>query len=703
MKKSLLVLLLCGTVIVCHAQTQLNYFKEAQYITKFVKANAALAPGVAPFHFTVNAVSHMPELNAAADQAAFTALVTAYAAQVHKTVPEIQTEFTFLVFLMYDNDQTHLKQVVSVFPAQFQLIISVAAGSGNADLGSTGFDIATLQSNAINALAKLALDRAKKELTEVYLNQWYDRLSTDEVVQPLIPKTLSVFKAFNADNTVNLASYGDKWKTAFHEDLQNIPLRFQDQIYVNKVLTKAGIPAINEIGPVIVGGDSIIYQLSQKNHLVNILDQMATNDISDTNPAIFKKLVVLTSMMLSISGQMDVDGETYNPVMISTLKTMSLDDWHLMLKLLYIRKNQALNYGIGETAVDNFVRAYIVNPNVNSFIALTNQTVTIATNYQKLIVKPAVNTDTNILDFDQSRQMLDLCFQLIDNVQGYRQLFNPAATVKTDYQAKIKPFFDHLSQLGHGIQTKQYGEVMDAAIGIIAQVDQCNGVSPAATTGPLNTTVKNLQIYGSFMLNVLTAKSDTAISAALDELVPQGDYKLKNAPAFTASLSMFPGASLGAEWVQLYPKDASGNPDMSKPQVTNRAFAPSIYLPIGVDLNWGHKASGSTPDVPKYNSWGMLFQVLDLGAVLSYRAGGDDAVSTAPTITVRQVLSPGFCVTHHLTNSPVVFGLGISDSPSLRQISQGAATYGANSLRVGAFVAVDVTFFSIGGKNQPGN
>ena len=215
------------------------------------------------------------------------------------------------------------------------------------------------------------------------------------------------------------------------------------------------------------------------------------------------------------------------------------------------------------------------------------------------------------------------------------------------------------------------------------------------SSGTLNTTIKYLQVYGSFMLNILSAKSDTAVEAALDELLPQDAYKLKNAPAFTVALSAFPGLWLGGESVQVYRTDATGNPLTTQPKINKTAFAPGVYLPIGIDLNIGNKAKKSTLDQPRYNSWGLLFQVLDLGAVLSYRLNGDQSISTSPNISFKQVLSPGLGFTHHFTNSPLVFGGGVNYAPELRQVTQAGTSYSANSLRYGLFLTVDVTFFNL--------
>ena len=100
---------------------------------------------------------------------------------------------------------------------------------------------------------------------------------------------------------------------------------------------------------------------------------------------------------------------------------------------------------------------------------------------------------------------------------------------------KIKPYFNALSEIGEGVSTRQYGKVLDGSIAVIRKTAELSN-NMTLDTG----TIKNLQRYGSFMVNVLTAKNSDAVESALDELVPKGQYQLKNANQFTVSLKRIP-------------------------------------------------------------------------------------------------------------------------------------------------------------------
>lgn len=624
----------------------------------------------------------------------------------------INTELAFILFLEYDNNPADYKAVADSgkFPKHFSFTDSgQLTANFQADLGSSvlNFNVAQIA----YGLTDFIIKRAKQEMVDAYLSGWYNKLSADPIVSPLIPKTLSVFKAFNDDNSTSLAQYGNKWKAAFHEDFRNLPLQLQDETYVSMVLGKAGVSDADafEITPIITGGDELAYNLYLKKHLVNVLTEMAGKYIAEAQPGtqapLFKRLVVLNDILLTASGTMDNSGSSYSPPNISALRTMSGDAWQIVLKLLYLRNSASLQYGLNMTADDKLAQLFIGNKNINQFIALFQQTNTLITAYQTMLTAKASDR-SNKLSFDDVRKMFDLSFQVIDNAEAYLKLFDPnAACMDATYTTNIKPYFTFLSQVGEGISTQQYADVLDGTLGIVNKA--LSTTSPTACTTitaktkitaksanvaidktGLITAIGYLQRYGSFMINILDATDSSAVEKALDELVPEGDYKAKNDASFTVSLSSFPGIFLGGEVVS---KNHTGTATAS-----STAFAPGVYLPIGLDVDLGFKWGKQANNKPRYGSIGLLFQAIDLGAVLDYRVNnGDQTVSTAPNIALKQFLSPGAALILHLPNSPLVLGGGINYSPGLRTISQaGEANYQANALRYGIFLAVDVTFFN---------
>jgi hypothetical protein len=88
------------------------------------------------------------------------------------------------------------------------------------------------------------------------------------------------------------------------------------------------------------------------------------------------------------------------------------------------------------------------------------------------------------------------------------------------------------------VANKQYGDVVDGTLGIIRLIDTQNKITDVIT---------KLHIYGSFMINIINAKTADEVKTALEELIPKNLYQLKNTHSFSISLSAYPGIFGGWE------------------------------------------------------------------------------------------------------------------------------------------------------------
>jgi len=740
-----------GLILVCvsldlSAQTiPTNYLDESYRILAFKNSYANTS-----VTFTVNAKG-IPQLdNGSTDvfQNELTAFIAAYKTSVSNQNADTSTfskQFLYLNFLIYDKNPADWLAAAKSFPVSFSCLLNI---TGIAESGSSlTTDFNTAQTALITGITDFVLSRAKQELVDIYLKQWYDRLSTDDVIAPLLPQTLSTVNSFINSPDGGIAAYGDKFKSSFQHDLGNLPVVFEDEPYVDKVLAKVGVDNTSQIGPAIAGGDKLIYELALKKHLVNVISDMSGTYLTENSKADFKKLVVTGNILLSMCGQMTKNNTTYAFVTGAQIKEQTAETWPIVLELAYLRLHDQLAYVVGDdldATVANLMRPEALPATLSavsklqtSFMQLTN----LISTYQNTI--SGTNAGSAQLNINDVQKLLEVGFQTFDVFESFQETFDPtnAATIAQRYKQQVKPYFTFFSQIGEGVQTKTYSDVLDGTIGLLNLIVQAQqksnvtvGVMPAgsqsllvvpkdakvtvvpnttangeqlvavtvdaksspAATGALPETIQYLQRYGSFMLNVLSAKDGTAVSSALDELVPQGDYKLKNAPATTIALSAYPGLFGGIETISEYPTDPTTGASLTnRSKVHNSAFAASVYLPIGFDLNFGCPSNGNSAQTPKYNSWGLFVQAVDLGAVLNYRLGGDSNVSSEPNVTLSQIFSPGFSIIHHFTNSPIVIGGGVNYGPDLRKINQDGNSYTSDTVRVGLFIAVDVTFFNI--------
>lgn len=195
--------------------------------------------------------------------------------------------------------------------------------------------------------------------------------------------------------------------------------------------------------------------------------------------------------------------------------------------------------------------------------------------------------------------------------------------------------------------------------------------------------------YAKLMAGVILAEDSDDIKNLLNQAaLKTGGYIIKQKSAFSASVTFYPGYEYGWESLsksgQLFPGEVEGQ---QLKAVEGQYMGAA--LPIGIEFAVG-------TNLRPIGAVGIYAQLLDLGAMLNYSlTNQNDSVSTLPEVGFQQVFSPGTYFMIHFANNPITLGAGISYSPNLREISNGAAVINANAIQYGAFLAVDLNVFPI--------
>ncbi len=152
-------------------------------------------------------------------------------------------------------------------------------------------------------------------------------------------------------------------------------------------------------------------------------------------------------------------------------------------------------------------------------------------------------------------------------------------------------------------------------------------------------------------------------------------------------LNAYLGGAGGTEWVRDSGKWTRNSPSLA------------AYLPVGIELD-GLRARWLCQAVTfgllrcRASRIGVFGQIVDLGALASWRFRGDD-VSHAPEVRLAQVLSPGAYVLFHFGRVPLTLGVGGALTPALRTLKRDTTTAQATARRLGAFLAFDVPLFTV--------
>jgi len=728
MKKILLTMMLSALATYCLAQD--NYFKDAQllkslkpYISqiKVVLDGDTLRladPLADPFTPFINLLHQAQAVTGDAYAGNDTNTVNegelVNANNQNETTPATETsllkkaeeesalkkELLAAAWLLNNNSEVDLL-AVSDFPKSFPMLKKIKSniiegGFGQSEGQPTNF--AFSEAAIIYGVTDFIIKRAKEQLVEVYLEGWYDKLESDETLRQMLPQTLDVMNAFIQDNGISLAKYGDKWKVAMQEDIRNFPNLLQGETFVSNTMErlwpKMESTQRSEFVAAISGSAQLAYRIYMKEHAVNVINTMAANyylpsKTGDKAP-VFKRMMVLLQVLSEVAGTMS-EKQTYTVVNISDARKMDLESWEILIKLIYTRNHLQLKYVFqNNKTFDNLTRSSLTD--FNEFRLLLENGIAQFQNIQDLLSLEKGEK----LSFEESRKLFESAFALFGTGNQFLLHYN---IVKDDtFYQSFKQYSGFVTEMGEGISTQQYGKVLDGTIGVF------NTVTKEYPSRLADTVTKNLQRYGSFMLNIIASKDAGQVEAALDELIPKGSYQLKNYKRTVVSLSAFPGVMFGGENIKKYPVDAGGAviPGSKKEVQTKYSLAP--YLPIGFDISF-HVAGGEKlyqkAMKKKSGSMNIGIQLVDLGAVLNYRLSSDSTVETAPDVSWKQLFSPGLQLMWHFNNSPVVIGAACNYTPDLRKINQDGNTYSSNAFRFGIFLGVDVTFFNLFTSKKP--
>lgn len=179
------------------------------------------------------------------------------------------------------------------------------------------------------------------------------------------------------------------------------------------------------------------------------------------------------------------------------------------------------------------------------------------------------------------------------------------------------------------------------------------------------------------------AKDQAAMTTALDNFVAPPNRFLRKRDARSGSYFMINSyLGVGA---------AGERACVGLAQCSGSALSTGVSLPIGLEVGTG---TGHRP----VTSIGMLFQMLDLGAVASWRVADigpqTTDVQAEPQIGLSQLISPGAYLVLGIGATPFTIGLGGSIAPKLRTLASSVSPGDRAAVRFPAlFLAMDIPLF----------
>jgi hypothetical protein len=167
--------------------------------------------------------------------------------------------------------------------------------------------------------------------------------------------------------------------------------------------------------------------------------------------------------------------------------------------------------------------------------------------------------------------------------------------------------------------------------------------------------------YGSFMAAVSQAQSSDDVESAIEAVaLPAGSARIKRESCFNIALNAYAGLFYGREMI--------GNVD-------DHFSVYGVAAPIGFSLSKGHSFFFvGTGDCGWSTS--LFVSLIDIGAVASFRfIGKNDSVAQAPTIQLKDIISPGLFLSVGFPKVPLSLNVGSQLGPNLRTVTSTTNTY----------------------------
>lgn len=573
-----------------------------------------------------------------------------------------------------------------------------ALGSGILDQQQKGFSLSSIAGLDVtkyaNAIADIMIERAKQELTIAFFDR-FKKFASDPKnpeFKILFPKT--------TENLSKLLTYKypqmlPALRDGFFEDLKKITYHLDDLLMSKKYekllknfpeirVAIKSIRLFHEIETGASNAADVIKEFASFNEWSN-----GTNTKMKTVGS-YLKIASLFSESIR-EDEIKSDG---NRVWVSAkeLKKLFYDNddtlFNLYMGMVYQQSvKDGLKYIDTRGNVKNFsdlLQAqkgdiFVFKNKLKEFFDLAGNVNTAIKNFKEK-VNP---TNEDIYNYiNTSLDVVDYCF-------GIARIFTeiPAAD---DYLKIARTSND----LYKNVYTKQYSQAVSNALDILTLLHDLTKAYDTASLDKkeknkaltaLSSFIKKVKPYALFMANMVEAKTEAEVKAALENVIlPVGSSSIKKNSLCNISVQTYLGAYL-----------STSNGNSSSVGTWSDKFG--VTAPIGISFTPGFLSWKKAGAVSLFGS------LLDIGAIVDYKLKQDDPngpVSKDYKIELGNIFSPGvYAVYGFPWNLPLSLGFGAQYGPGLSKIDGGGNTVIGNpSWRWNMFLSVDLTFFTLKNK-----
>lgn len=582
------------------------------------------------------------------------------------------------------------------------------------DAGSASFDQSGLNKFFTNAgnldvtsfadgLAKFLVERSKEELNVAFFRKFQEYLTHYPETKIIFPSTVSIINSIAAYNYTAMlpalrASF-QKDLNAISSNLLNLRDTYKYEGYPLDGKIKVRAEAISNFLKNTIPGRSISTAIITADEIVKgtnaaeIIDELTSDEVCGpddnfSNTILFVNLISksfrsseedrvwITKKQVNDLIKDDITLRIYFGLLYATDKNSSrpvdFNNSSLTLQTLLTNLNANWLGAAGRKFIESFrnvaIKASSVADNAKAIISIKHES------EQPSIVQYAEYA-SSISDF------LKLAVQLLPKNEG----INASVSNITADIEKFVSVIDAPTNLCYDIKSQNYSALILHSSILLSEIP--------GTTAKLN---EDYIKYGTFMANIVEAKSSDEVKAAIEAAVlPVGSSSIKRETDFNISLNAYIGPFAGYEYM----------PTLKDKQW---AFSYGVTAPVGIAFSWGNIWKSDCSGKPKTRtkkdesivdvggkSFTIFVPLIDVGAVAAFRAG-DDGSKVASEVTLSNIISPGLYVYWGFGKCPISVGVGAQLGPQLREVTATDINVDKNYyVRYGVNLVVDIPFFNL--------
>ena len=553
-----------------------------------------------------------------------------------------------------------------------------------------------------NAIADIMIERAKQELTIAFFNRFKKFAEDNPEFEILFPKT--------TDNLSNLLTYTypqmlPALRNGFFEDIKQITYHLDDvlelpryqRLLENFPEVKVAIRSVN-----------LVHELESKSsNAADIIKGFASfkewADINTNNhyTNAFKNFGASVKLGKIFSESLREQDTSLHTIWVTMddVKKMLQDQmfFNIYMGLIYqeCKINEIkfyLNNSTLEFADDVLAKQ---RDNLLIFQAKITEFITLGNRVSETLVDIKSKQTTSNQDI---YNYINVSIDVVEYAQGIAKIFD-RQLISDDYLLIAKKS----NSLYKDIYSEEYTQAVNDAIDILSQVHyliknnsnsggkDSSGRLLTDSLGHLLTFVEKVKPYALFMANMVEAKSESQVKAALENVIlPVGSSTVKKNATGWGNISA--QSYLGAYW------NTSSSVSNSVGSWTDKF---GVIAPIGISWTPGFLS------LQRNGCFSLFFSAFDLGAIVDYKLKKDSTIASDGSkeeviskdykVQLGQILSPGAYIVYGFPwNLPLSLGFGAQYGPGLSKIDAGNKAVVANpSVRWNAFLAVDIPLFNI--------